>query len=389
MDLTIPNADTDIHLTDLSSTSAAPIAEGVITLDNNSTGEDGTAAATRTRTRRPPGKVRYVEDTWIPLREVITPLILQTGVHLATRGNYSAAWDAFYEKLFFGSQDANGEFRPGPMSDFKLYTSNNIGVAKVKPWVIAGVDKDTEEYYKETIRKDGKPTRLQQDAFRIKSEKAAAEKAATMAAATEREGRDQRRRENEAEEEAMGLRTGLGDRGVNLPHGADGTDAVQHLSRQPNISSNRRRTVAAVSATASAATSRAAQEARIAEAAARGADTISYGVGQKTKKLRHMDDHEASDYADRSLANDTKVYNEAMQKIIDLTGSNAETPTKKRHRNYNEVCSNISLLMQERKELLCQSLSTADVDKELNILRNERSSLSSNTNLGNAFNDVA
>lgn len=96
-----------------------------------------------------------------------------------------------------------------------------------------------------------------------------------------------------------------------------------------------------------------------------------------------------------TMNNDTACLSKAMSDIAASVrpSATAESPTKKKRRNYKEISESIRGLLSEKKELKEMGESTEDVDKQLAILRKERSDINqapaSGASLGSAFDKVA
>ena len=136
---------------------------------------------------------------------------------------------------------------------------------------------------------------------------------------------------------------------------------------------------------------RSAQEAAVAAAAADGADTINYGVGENPKKKAHVDLQDPIDVLAQSMQKDSDMFGSAMKSVVSIMGGSTESPGRKNQRRYKDITENMKLLRDEIKDLKEMGESTEREQEEYDCLRKSRSeiraALGSAANLGPAFNN--
>ena len=133
-------------------------------------------------------------------------------------------------------------------------------------------------------------------------------------------------------------------------------------------------------------------EAHTAHLATEGSETKKYGPGVKAKTPRSTDhttklDEMADTMKDRS-GEMTGVMKELVGKIA-ATGPMTESPSTKRHRGLKDISDLILGLINERRVRLDAKMSIVSVDKEIEILEQERSQLNHTQYLVNPSTNLA
>lgn len=129
----------------------------------------------------------------------------------------------------------------------------------------------------------------------------------------------------------------------------------------------------------------------MAASAAVGAGTISYAPGQKTKTPKHVDTYSRLDAMAESAEKEATSMASTLKSITDnITASSAESPSKKKHRQFQEISANIKAVLEEMNTLKGMGRSTDEQEKQYDDLIKERNALatpspSSVANLGSAF----
>ena len=136
---------------------------------------------------------------------------------------------------------------------------------------------------------------------------------------------------------------------------------------------------------------RSAQEAAVAAAAAYGADTINYGVGENPRKKAHVDLQDPIDVLAQSMQKDSEMFGSAMKSVVSIMGGSTESPGRKNQRRYKDITENMKLLRDEIKEAKEMGMPTEQAEEEYAYLSKSRSeiraALRSAANLGPAFNN--
>ena len=302
-------------------------------------------------------------------------------------------------------------------------------VAKFRNLILRGIDHDADRYV--AASQDGGeggigPTPLEERSFLLRNQREAAKNAAAQRAAADTERASVRRRLNEGNETFMGIRTSPTDRGVNIPAGAENrpavANAVQRLGGQPTAIPGGMHVdisyvmphvlqlpydsymsfsfdILIIFKGGTRPLSRAQEQARIAEAAAQGSETVSYGPGERERSSRHTDSIQRIEELAGGLNGDARVLADSMRSIGEAFSSStarpSESPSKKKHRRFKEITENLKQAMEEKKMLMDLDMSTEDIDGQIKELQEERKLLhraqgsSAGANLGGAFDSEA